>query len=78
MVSASVLAALSVDDTTLLIDGLVVSVVACEVVLDVAVAEGVICCVVNLSVAKIVRASDVLSEVTLAVDSSVTSVAVST
>ena len=42
MVSASVLAALSVDDTTLLIDGLVVSVVACEVVLDVAVAGGVV------------------------------------
>ena len=72
------LAALSVDATTLLIEGLVVSVVVCEVVLDVAVAEGVVCCVVNLSVAKVVRASDVLSEVTLAVDFSVTSVVVST
>ena len=77
MVSASVLAALSVDATTLLIDGLVVSVVACEVVLDVAVAGGVVCCVVNLSMAKVVGASDVLSEVTLAVDFSVTSVVVS-
>ena len=77
MVSASVLAALSVDATTLLIEGLVVSVVVCEVVLDVAVA-GVVCCVVNLSVAKVVRASDVLNEVTLAVDFSVTSVVVST
>ena len=78
MVSASVLAALSVDATTLLIDGLVVSVVACEVVLDVVVVKGVVCCVVNLSVAKVIRASDVLSEVTLAVDFSVTSVVVST
>ena len=78
MVSASVLAALSVDATTLLIEGLVVSVVACEVVLDVAVAEGVVCCVVNLSVAKVVTASDVLSEVTLGVDFPVTSVVVST
>ena len=78
MVSASVLAALSVDATTLLIEGLVVSVVACEVVLDVAVAEGVVCCVVNLSVAKVVAASDELSEVTLGVDFPVTSVVVST
>ena len=78
MVSASVLAALSVDAPTLLIDGLVVSVVACEVILDVAVAEGVVCCVVNLSVAKVVRASDVLSEMSLAVDSSITSIVVST
>ena len=78
MVSASVLAALSVDAPTLLIDGLVVSVVACEVILDVAVAEGVVCCVVNLSLAKVVRASDVLSEMSLAVDSSITSIVVST
>ena len=78
MVSATVLAALSVDATTLLIDGLVVSVVACEVVLDFAVAGGVVCCVVNFSVSKVVRASDVLSEVTLAVNFSVTSVVVST
>ena len=78
VVSAFVLAALSVDATTLLIVLLVVCIVACEVVLDVAVAGGVVCCVVNLSVAKVVRASDVLSEVTLEVDFSVTSVVVST